>query len=143
MTPRQLRILPLLHSLGQPFMDHGAKDAGNVAENRNQKGPLPIITQDGAAASFLNHLRKCCDPGKGGLGRVWVQCWPVDPADPPATNLTRNYSNQLRCGFAGDKPLQCLWLSSTKPGVVRVVVLSPNPSGCYEMGCLGDSGHQN
>lgn len=65
-TPRQLRILPLPHTLGEPFMDSGAKDAGNAAGSRKQKGPLPIITQDGAVTSFLNHLRKCCDPGKDG-----------------------------------------------------------------------------
>lgn len=34
-------------------MDYGAKDAGNVAENRKQKGPLPIITQDDVETSFL------------------------------------------------------------------------------------------
>lgn len=52
-TPRQLRVLPLPHTPGQPLMDYGAKDAGNVAENRKQEGPLPIITQDGVEASFL------------------------------------------------------------------------------------------
>lgn len=34
-------------------MDYGAKDAGNVAENRKRKGPLPIVTQGGVEASFL------------------------------------------------------------------------------------------
>lgn len=45
-TPRQLRVLSSTPQ-ANPSWTYGAKDAGNVAENRKQEGPLPIITQDG------------------------------------------------------------------------------------------------